>query len=112
MNALLIGRCAKTAEQLNCFCDKVYVVLDDSFKNQRDIPELNGFPLLYSRTNISSIKGIPSRAKEIRKWVNTYQISIVFSNTKWDMIAAKLATLFLSKNLVLFVTCYNSYYSI
>ena len=109
MNALLIGRCAKTAEQLNCFCDKVYVVLDDSFKNQRDIPELNGFPLLYSRTNISSVKGIPFRAKEIRKWVKTYQISIVFSNTKWDMIAAKLATLFLSKSIVLFATSHNSY---
>lgn len=109
MNALVIGRCPKTAEQLKTFCDQVIIVLDESFARERSLPELNEYIVEYCKSNISSVKGIIPRANEILCLIKKYNINIVFSNTKWDMVAAKLASKFYSKKIFLFATNHNSY---
>lgn len=109
MNALVIGRCPKTAEQLRTFCNQVIIVLDESFARERSLPELNEYIVEYCKSNISSVKGIIPRAKEILCLIKKYNIDIVFSNTKWDMVAAKLASKFCSKKIFLFATSHNSY---
>ena len=109
MNALVIGRCPKTAEQFSTFCDKVIVTLDNSFARERHLPELDQYMVEYCKSNISSIKGIIPKAKEILHLIKKYDIDIVFSNTKWDMVAAKVASIFCTKKIFLFATSHNSY---
>lgn len=109
MNTLVIGRCPKTAEQLNTFCDKVIVALDNSFAHERHLPELDQYTVEYCKSNISSIKGIIPKAKEILHLIKKYNIDIVFSNTKWDMVAAKVASIFCTRKIFLFATSHNSY---
>ncbi len=109
MNGLVIGRCPKTAEQLATFCNTVKVVLDNSFSRSRKLPDLNQFDIIYSGVNISSVKGIYARALEIKKWIKEFDLNIVFTNTKWDMVAAKLATIGLKKKVILLSTSHNSY---
>ena len=109
MKGLVIGRCPKTAEQLSTFCENVRIVLDSSFKRNRKLPELECYQVIYSTTNISRISGVLSRAKEIRKWINEFDLDLIFTNTKWDMVAAKLATLGKKRKVVLLSTSHNSY---
>lgn len=109
MNTLVIGRCPKTAEQFSTFCDKVIITLDHSFKNERHLPELEQYPIEYYKSNISTPYGIFPRVKEILQLIRKYDIDIVFSNTKWDMVAAKIASLLCSKKVVLLATNHNSY---
>lgn len=109
MNTLVIGRCPKTAEQFGTFCDKVIIALDNSFACERFLPELNQYTIEYCKSNISSVKGIIPKAKEILYLIKKYNIDIVFSNTKWDMVAAKVASLFCAKKIFLFATSHNSY---
>ena len=109
MNGLVIGRCPKTAEQLNTFCENVRVVLDSSFSCSRKLPELENYEVIFSNTNISRITGIIARANEIKNWIKEFDLDLVFTNTKWDMIAAKLATLGMKRKVVLLSTSHNSY---
>ena len=109
MNTLVIGRCPKTVEQLSTFCDKVVIVLDCSFGRERYLPELDKYPIEYCKSDISSPKGIILRTKEIIHLVKKHNIDVVFSNTKWDMVAAKIATFFSSKKIILLATNHNSY---
>lgn len=109
INALVIGRCPKTVEHFSTFCDKVIIALDQSFGRERHLPELEKFPIEFCKSNVSTPKGIIPRAIEIKRLINKHDINIVFSNTKWDMVAAKLASLFCSKNVTLLATNHNSY---
>lgn len=109
MNTLVIGRCPKTAEQFSTFCDKVIIALDKSFARERNLPELDQYIVEYCKSNISSLKGIIPKAKEIFHLIKKHNIDIVFSNTKWDMVAAKIASLFCTKKIFLFATSHNSY---
>lgn len=109
MRALLIGRCPKSAEQLKTFCDEVIIVLDNSFIRQRYLPELKKFTVINSKVNINTLKGIYPRSKEIVKWIKEYDLDIIFTNTKWDMVAAKFASLFVNKKILLLSTSHNSY---
>lgn len=109
IKTLVIGRCPKTVEQFSTFCDKVIIALDQSFGRERNLPELKKYPIVYCKSNISTPKGIIQRAIEIKRFINKYDIDIVFSNTKWDMVAAKLASLFCSKKITLLATNHNSY---
>jgi glycosyltransferase involved in cell wall biosynthesis len=109
MNALVIGRCPKTAGQLATFCDRVIIALDQSFERQRSLPDLDSYKIVYCRSNIKSPKGILPRAKEIRGIIKQENIDIVFSNSKWDMVAAKIAAVVSHKKVFLFATSHNSY---
>lgn len=109
MNVLVLGRCPKTAEHFSTFCNKVIIALDKSFSRERYLPELEQYIVEYCKTNISTARGIIPKAKEILHLIKKYDIDIVFSNTKWDMVAAKLASLFCSKKVFLFATNHNSY---
>lgn len=109
MNTLVIGRCPKTVEQFSTFCDKVIIALDNSFGRERDLPELKEYPIEFFSSNISTPTGIIPRAKEIRRLIKKYNIDIVFSNTKWDMVAAKIASFFPAKKVTLIATSHNSY---
>lgn len=109
MNTLVIGRCPKTAEQFKTFCNNVVITLDKSFARERNLPELDNYTIEYLDSNISTIKGIIPRAKDIFRLVKKYDVDVIFSNTKWDMVAAKLTTLFCHKKVFLFATNHNSY---
>lgn len=109
MKALVIGRCLKSIEQLNTFCDQVILLLDNSFQRQRDFSEFKKYQIEHSNVRIDSVKGIPFRAKEIIELIRKYDLDIVFTNTKWDMVAAKIASLFVRKKVFLLSTSHNSY---
>lgn len=109
MNALVFGRCPKAAEQLATFCNKVIIVLDHSFARERNLPELNDYEAVYSDVNISTPKGVIKKSIEIYQLVNKYQADIVFSNVKWGMVAAKIASMFIKRKVVLLATNHNSY---
>lgn len=109
MKALVIGRCLKTVEQLDSFCESVIIFLDNSFLYQRDFPEFKNYRIEYSNVKINTVRGILPRAKEIYDLIHKYDFDIVFTNTKWDMVAAKLASIFVRKRVVLLSTSHNSY---
>lgn len=109
MNALVIGRCPKTAEQLNTFCENVIIVLDQSFSRERNLPELDNFIIEHTKSNVRSSRGVLLKAKEIHQLIKKYNIDIVFSNSKWNMVAAKLASILVTRNVFLFATNHDSY---
>ena len=109
MNAIILGQSTKMAEILSSFCDRVYICLDNSFECKRHFKELDNYTLLQSNSNVKTIKGVLPKAKEIRKWIKEYDISIIFSQTKYDMIAAKLASMMTRKKIILLGTSHNSY---
>ena len=109
MNILLIGRNKIAIEQLSHIADNMYLVFDKSFDCQRSQPEFDKYPILFSRSNVSTILGVLPRAKEIIGWIKQYDIDVVYTNTKWDMLAAKIASLFCRNNVVLISTSHNSY---
>lgn len=109
MNALVIGRCPKTAEQLNTFCENVIIVLDQSFPRERKLPELDNFIIEYTKNNVRSSRGVLLKAKEIHQLIKKYDIDIVFSNSKWNMVAAKLASVLMTRSVFLFATNHDSY---
>ena len=109
MKCLIIGRNRSATEQMKSFCKELVLAFDNSFANQRDLPEYNTNTVVYSKTNISRIWGVLSRLREIIKWQKQYNIDIIYTNTKWDMLAAKLASLFFKRKVVLVSTNHNSY---
>lgn len=109
MNGLLIGRCPKTAEQMSTFCNETIIVLDESFAKKRNLPELKNFKIIHSEKSARSCLGIFVRAKEIVSWVDAHDIDVLFTNTKWDMIAAKIASFFTKKKTILCSASHNSY---
>lgn len=109
MNAIVIGQSIKMAEILHSFCNDVYIAIDNSFACRRNFNELNDFTIINSSVNISTPKGIIAKAIEIHKWIKRYNLDIIFSQTKYDMVASKLATLFSNKKIILLGTSHNSY---
>ena len=109
MNSLVIGRNRTAVEQLKVFCHSVVLAFDDSFANQRNFPEFSNYSIVYSSTDISSLKGVIPRVKEIIKWQKQFDIDIIYTNTKWDMLAAKIASFFIKKYVILISTSHNSY---
>lgn len=109
MNTLILGQSTKMAGIMSLFSDKVLMALDNSFYGNRHFQELDCYQLLYSKVNISRIKGVIPKAIEIRNWIKEHDISIIFSQTKYDMLAAKLASLTTNKKIVLLGTSHNSY---
>lgn len=109
MNAIILGQSTKMAEILSFFCEKVYICLDNSFRGSRYFKELDNYTILRSKSNVKTFKGVLPKSKEIRKWINKYDITIIFSQTKYDMLAAKLASMASRKKIVLLGTSHNSY---
>ena len=110
MNALVIGRFPKAAGQLGTFCDKVVIALDYYYsKGQRNMPDVDLYKTVYCRSNITSPKGILPRAKEILNIIRQENIDIVYSNSKWDIIASKIAVLLSRKKVFLLAANHNSY---
>lgn len=109
MNAIVLGQSTKMAEILQSFCDKVYLVIDKSAECARTCKELEDYSQLDSYTSMFSAKGILPRAKELVGWIKQYDLTIIFSQTKYDMVAAKLASILVRKKVVLLGTSHNSY---
>lgn len=109
MVALVIGKSPIAAEQLGTFCDMVLIAIDNSYMTYRHLPEYEKYEILLSKVDISSACSVFSKSREIRWWIKLYNVSIVYTNTKWDMVAARLATLFVKNKVVLISTNHNSY---
>lgn len=109
MNSIVLGTNYKAAQQLKTISDNVYLMLDKSFINDRKFVEIKNFTIINSNINVSNYKGIIPRAIEIRKWIIEYDLDIIYSNRKWDMVAAKLAKIFSRKKVILLATNHDSY---
>ena len=109
MKVLLIGRNKIALEQLHYVSDKIFLVFDNSFKFHRAYPEFENYPIIFSDSNIASVWGIIPRVREIINWQKQYNIDVIYTNTKWDMLAAKLASFFFYKKVILLSTSHNSY---
>lgn len=109
MNAIILGQSTKMAEILSFFCDNVFICIDNSFECKRYFKELDNYTLLQSNCNVKTINGVLPKVKEIRKWIIDNDISIIFSQTKYDMLAAKLASVMTRKKIILLGTSHNSY---
>lgn len=108
MNAIILGQSTVMADFMSTFCKKVFICLDKSFCS-RHFKELEYYNILHSKNSVKTIKGVIPKAKEIRKWIKEYDISIIFSQTKYDMIAAKLASMMTRKKIILLGTSHSSY---
>ncbi len=109
MNAIILGASTKMAEILSFLCSKVYLCLDNSFECTRYLKEFEQYTILQSKCNVKTIKGVLPKAKEIKKMIKEYDISIIFSQTKYDMLAAKLASMLSRRKIILLGTSHNSY---
>lgn len=109
MNVLLIGRNKMVLEQLSSITKSITLVFDESFDCRRDVPEFKDYPIIDSHINISTLLGVLPRAKEIMKWQKQYDVDVIYTNAKWDMLAAKIASIFSKKKVVLVSTSHNSY---
>lgn len=113
MNTLIIGRNTKIANVFNVFSDKIYIVADGStnkgkFSITRDYKETKNYNVINPKANITNIRGIFRRIIEIINWCKKYNIDIIFTNEKVSMIAAKIATLFISRSPLLLSTSHDS----
>ena len=109
MNGIVLGQSTKMAEALEGICSNVYLVIDKSAKCSRNFKEIENYPLIETSTSMFSAKGIIPRIFELIKWIRKYDLDIIFSQTKYDMIAAKLASFVVGKKIVLLGTSHNSY---
>lgn len=109
MNALVVGQSTKMADILNQFCDNVYIVIDLNARGLRYSPELEKYHIIRSDINMSHPQNIIPKAKLIRRLVKCNGIDIVFSQTKYDMVAGKIASMLLRRRVVLLGTSHNSY---
>lgn len=108
MNAIILGQSTVMAEILATFCKNVYICIDKSFSS-RHLKELEYYNILQSKNSVKTIKGVIPKAKEIKRWIKDYDLSIIFSQTKYDMLAAKLASMTTRKKVILLGTSHSSY---
>ncbi len=106
---LLIGRNRCAVDQLGSYSEKLVMSFDDSFACQRHFPEFDNYTIEYSKTNVSTLLGVPARVKEIIRWQRKYAVDVIYTNTKWDMLAAKIASYFIKGKIALISTSHNSY---
>lgn len=110
MNGIILGQSTKMAEALEEVCNKVYLVIDNHTKCSRKFKEIDNYPLIKTDTSMTTIKGIIPRTIELIKWIKMYNLHVIFSQTKYDMIAAKIASFFWrKKRVILLGTSHNSY---
>lgn len=109
MNGIVLGQSTKMAETLAGFCNNVYLVIDTHAHCSRYFKEIDNYPLIKSDTSMFTPKGIIPRVFELRKWIREYDLDVVFSQTKYDMVASKIASYFVRKKVVLLGTSHNSF---
>lgn len=109
MNVLLIGQNLKMADILSNFANIFLVVDKNADYRSWAHSNCSKYNLVNSQTKLSSPLSIFARSKEICKWVRTNDIDVIFTNEKVSMIAAKLASLFIKKKLILLSTSHSSY---
>lgn len=109
MNALVVGQSTKMADILSHFCDDIYIVIDVNARGLRYSPELDNYHVIKSDIDMSHPVNIISKAKSLKRLIKSNDIDIVFSQTKYDMVAAKLAYILLKRKVVLLGTSHNSY---
>ncbi len=109
MNALVVGQSTKMADILSQFCDNVYIVIDVNASGLRYSPELEDYHVIRSSINMLYYYNIIPKARYVKRLIKEYKIDIVFSQTKYDMVAAKFASVLLGHKVVLLGTSHNSY---
>lgn len=108
MKILIIGQNSKIADVF-CRFASVIMVVDKNIESYRQYDENSKFLVIESMTDIRNAHSIPQRTKELRYWIKKYIPDIVFTNDKYSMIAARLATIFMSKRPKLISTSHSSY---
>lgn len=108
MNILIIGQNSKIADVFGRFAT-VTMVIDKNIESYRQYSESTKFSVIESKTDIRGVRSIPKRVKELRKWIKEVTPDIVFSNDKYSMIAARLATMSQAKRPLLISTSHSSY---
>lgn len=113
MNVLIIGQNTKIANVFSSFANNVFLVIDsvenlNRFAINRTYKENEKYIVLSTTTNVTSLKYIPQRIKEIRTWVRENNIDVVFTNEKNSMISARLAFLFSRIRPLLIATSHDS----
>ena len=109
MNVLIIGNNPKHAKVFSVFADNVYLLLQNKYTGVNRVSrETLDYILLYSDIEYNSMQYFLYRNVEIRKLIKQYKIDVVFSNTRDDMIQAKIATWRMNTKPVLLVTFHNS----
>ena len=88
MNVLIIGQNTKIANVFSSFANNVFLVIDsvenlNRFAINRTYKENEKYIVLSTTTNVTSLKYIPQRIKEIRTWVRENNIDVVFTNEKF-----------------------------
>ena len=109
MNALVVGQSTKIADILSHFCDNVFIVIDVNARGLRYSPELDNYQVIKSDIDMSRPINIIPKARLILKLIKCHRIDIVFSQTKYDMVAGKFASMMLRRKVVLLGTSHNSY---
>lgn len=108
MNILIIGQNSKIANVFSRFAT-VIMVVDKNIESYRKYDENSNFIIIESMTNIRSTCSILKRAKELQSWIHQYTPDVVYSNDKYSMIAARIATLFKRNRPLLISTSHSSY---
>lgn len=108
MKILIIGQNTKIADVF-CRFATVIMVIDKNIESYRQYSENTKFSVIESMTDIRSARSIPKRVRELRKWIKDVSPDIVFSNDKYSMIAARLASIFKVKRPLLISTSHSSY---
>ena len=109
MNAIILGQSTKITDILSHFCDSVYIVIDINANGLRYSPELDNYHVIRSDINMSYPHNIIRKARYVKRLVKDNKIDVVFSQTKYDMVAGKLASMMLKRKVVLLGTSHNSY---
>lgn len=107
-NCLIIGNNTRHAFIFHYFCSNVFLAIDRnrSIKN-RLTNEIENYHILYTNDNKKLFKYV-HRIIEIKKWVKTNDVSIIFTNTKFDLICCKIALLFNKHKPLILCTFHNS----
>lgn len=108
MNILMIGQNSKMASVLNEFANTI-MVIDTNIAFYRNYKEVDNLNVIKSTTNIRKKSGIIKRTKEIIKWIHQYNTDVIFTNDKYSMIAAWIASKLSLKKIILISTSHNSY---
>ena len=113
MNVLIIGQNTKIANVFSTFANNVFLVVDSvedttKFTINRVYKENEKYKVLSSATDITNMKNIPRRIREIRKWVKENEIDIIFTNEKNSMISSRLAFLLSLHRPLLLATSHDS----
>lgn len=109
MNVLIIGNNPKHAKIFSVFSNNVYIMLQKDVSGiNRLSKELNDYEIIFSELEYGTCSYRINRAKEIRNIIRKYDVDLIFSNRRDDMIHAKISTLGMKTKPLLLVTFHNS----